>query len=205
MSIKFSDLHDKLNQYVLNLITKKELEQWLKDNIKIKKYLSLVEKYAIIDVFADKFIDAIKNTDDINNNAIYIMYDINCMFDLLFKYVDIVVLSKYRTIENYDLIIKSGFYDYILKGCKNDYEELLSKCDRVTGINELSLFRSFEPIINNQPTVEDYERIRDIINNEIDKDKLQILQAVEAYNNPTMNKIVEGISTEALKGAESKK
>ena len=205
MSIKFSDLHDKLNQYVLNLITKKELEQWLKDNIKIKKYLSLVEKYAIIDVFDDKFIDAIKNADNINNNAIYIMYDINCMFDLLFKYVDIVVLSKYRTIENYDLIVKSGFYDYILKGCKSDYDELLFKCDRVTGINELNLFRSFESIINNQPTAEDYERIRDIINNEIDKDKLQILQAVEAYNNPTMNKIVEGISTEALKGTESKK
>ena len=49
------------------------------------------------------------------------------------------------------------------------------------------------------------ERIRDIVNNEIDKDKLEIIKAVEEYNNPVMEKIAEVVKSDSLKEAVKEK
>ena len=127
------------------------------------------------------------------------------MFVFLFAYTDIVVLSKNRTIENYDLIMKSGFFDYMMQYCKNDYESVIEKCNKVTGIEDVNIIKSFTMAIGSYPSVEEMERIRDIVNNEIDKDKLEIIKAVEEYNNPVMEKIAEVVKSDSLKEAVKEK
>ena len=206
MSISFNDLHDKLLQRVDNLISRDELYDWLDNNLEVKNYLPLTTKYAEIRIFSDKFKDDVdSNIDDKDVDFIYFVYDLNQLFVFLFAYTDIVVLSKNRTIENYDLIMKSGFFDYMMQYCKNDYESVIEKCNKVTGIEDVNIMKSFAMAIGSYPSVEEMERIRDIVNNEIDKDKLEIIKAVEEYNNPVMEKIAEVVKSDSLKEAVKEK
>ena len=206
MDISFNDLHDKLLQRVDNLISRDELYDWLDNNLEVKNYLPLTTKYAEIRIFSDKFKDDVdSNIDDKDVDFIYFVYDLNQLFVFLFAYTDIVVLSKNRTIENYDLIMKSGFFDYMMQYCKNDYESVIEKCDKVTGIEDVNIIKSFAMAIGSYPSVEEMERIRDIVNNEIDKDKLEIIKAVEEYNNPVMEKIAEVVKSDSLKEAVKEK
>lgn len=206
MSISFNDLHDKLLQRVDNLISRNELYDWLDNNLEVKNYLPLTTKYAEIRIFSDKFKDDVdSNIDDKDVDFIYFVYDLNQLFVFLFAYTDIIVLSKNRTIENYDLIMKSGFFDYMMQYCKNDYESVIEKCNKVTGIEDVNIIKSFTMAIGSYPSVEEMERIRDIVNNEIDKDKLEIIKAVEEYNNPVMEKIAEVVKSDSLKEAVKEK
>ena len=206
MSISFNDLHDKLLQRVDNLISRDKLYDWLDNNLEVKNYLPLTTKYAEIRIFSDKFKDDVdSNIDDKDVDFIYFVYDLNQLFVFLFAYTDIVVLSKNRTIENYDLIMKSGFFDYMMQYCKNDYESVIEKCNKVTGIEDVNIIKSFTMAIGSYPSVEEMERIRDIVNNEIDKDKLEIIKAVEEYNNPVMEKIAEVVKSDSLKEAVKEK
>lgn len=194
--MKFTDLHDKMAQCVNGLISKESFYSWLDENIKVKSYLSIVVKYATISIFSEKV------TQEINDylekkeatGYIYMTYDINLVFELLFKYIDMVVISKNRTIENYDLVMQSGLYEYIISKCGKDYEDLVKKCDRASNIDTMGIIRELSNIFVNPPSVEDIEKIKDIINNDIDKEKLQILKAVEEYNNPTLKKILDKAS-----------
>lgn len=205
MNINFNDLHDKLAQKVNGLITKDDLYEWLNENIKISSYLPLIKKYALIRVFSDKFKDSMQdNIENEDDDFIYLMYDINQLFTLLFAYTDMILLSKYKTLDNYDLIMKSGFFDYMMQFCETDYRELISKCDRLTGIDNLYIMKQFIQSIGNQPSVEDVEKIRDIINNEVDKEKLEIIKAVQEYNNPMLKKIIGNISKENIEDVMKK-
>ena len=206
MDISFNDLHNKLLQRVDNLISRDELYDWLDNNLEVKNYLPLTTKYAEIRIFSDKFKDDVdSNIDDKDVDFIYFVYDLNQLFVFLFAYTDIVVLSKNRTIENYDLIMKSGFFDDMMQYCKNDYESVIEKCNKVTGIEDVNIIKSFTMAIGSYPSVEEMERIRDIVNNEIDKDKLEIIKAVEEYNNPVMEKIAEVVKSDSLKEAVKEK
>lgn len=196
--MKFTDLHDKMAQCVNGLVSKDDFYSWLDENIKVKQYLSIANKYAIISMFSDKVNQEINDYLDKNNATgyIYMTYDINMMFELLFKYIDMVVLSKNRTIENYDLVMQSGLYDYIISKCGKDYDDLVKKCDRASNIDTMGIIREISNMFVNPPSVEDIEKIKDIINNDIDKEKLEVLKAIEEYNNPTLKKIVDNISKE---------
>ena len=194
--MKFTDLHDKMAQCVNGLISKEDFYSWLDENIKVKSYLSIATKYAIISMFSDRLNQDISGYLEKKEATgyIYMMYDINIMFELLFKYIEIIVLSKNRTIENYDLVMQSGLYDYIVDKCGNDYKNLVEKCDRASNIETMGIIRELSNIFVNPPSIEDMEKIKDIINNDIDKEKLQVLKAVEEYNNPTLKKILDKAS-----------
>lgn len=194
--MKFTDLHDKMAQCVNGLISKESFYSWLDENIKVKSYLSIATKYAIISMFSDRLNQDISDYLEKKEATgyIYMMYDINIMFELLFKYIEVIVLSKNRTIENYDLVMQSGLYDYIVDKCGSDYKNLVEKCDRASNIETMGIIRELSNIFVNPPSVEDMEKIKDIINNDIDKKKLQILKAVEEYNNPTLKKILDKAS-----------
>lgn len=202
MSLNFTDLHDKMVQRKTKLITKKDFEAWLKENVEVKPYLSIATKYAVISIFSDNMNKQIKDfyeSEYQNFEYIYLTYDINLIFDLLFKYLDMIVLSKYRTAENYDLVMQSGFYDYMMGKCGVDYKNMVEKCDRATGIDNLSVIHELTTIFANPPSVEEIEKIRDIINNDINPEKLEILQAMAEYNNPTMKKIIDKASEESVR------
>lgn len=205
MSVNFNDLHDKMFQSKSGLISKEDFFEWVGKNIEINTYIPITKKYALIRIFSDKFSDMVNNDlENEDNDYIFLIYDINQVFVLLFAYTDMIILSQNRTIDNYDLIMESGLFDYIMKFCEKDYKLLIEKCDKVTGINDLNILKQFVSSIGNQPTVEDMKKIRDIINNEIDSDKLEIIKAVQEYNNPALKKIVDITSNKVMRDIISK-
>lgn len=188
LNIKFESLLDKLKERVNGDISKEELYDWLDENIVVANYIPLAKKYAIISVFNDNFA---KQSDLSSKDTLYMVYDMLQMFAVLFAYTSIVVLSRYRTVDNYDLVMKSGFFDYMMKYCEDDYEEFIHKFDRVCGIDDVNIMEQFIGAVNNYPTLEEIEKMRDIINNDIDKDKMEVLRAVEEYNNPVLKEVMK--------------
>lgn len=193
MSINFNDLHDKMIQKINGLVSKEDFYQWLDENIEVETYIPITKKYALINVFSNRFNTEIYSDDGEISEIFNLIYDLESMFVFLFGYTDVFVRPKDRTVDNYDLIIKSGFFDYIMSFCKNDYLDLQKKCDRVCSIDNLILLNGLIKSLS-QPSVEDMEKIKNIINNEIDKDKLDVLKAIEEYNNPFLKKVIDSVS-----------
>ena len=200
MSINFNDLHDKMFQVTSGLISKESFFEWLDENIDIDVYIPVATKYAIASVFSKEIFSDMSGTDIAEDiDYIFLKYETERLFNSLFSYIKIKVSKNNKTFDNYDLVFKSGLYDYVMKFCESDYKRFLDIFDRVSGINTLTIMNQFVTFIGKQPNVEDMERIRDIINNEIDTDKMEILKAVQEYNSPVMKQVIQGLSTESLK------
>lgn len=200
MGINFNDLHDKMFQVTSGLVSRESFFEWLDENIDIDVYIPVATKYAIASVFCKEIFSGMNGMDIAEDiDYIFLKYETERLFNSLFSYIKIKVSKSNKTFENYDLIFKSGLYDYVMKFCENDYKRFLDIFDRVSGINTLTIMNQFVTFIGKQPSVEDMERIRDIINNEIDTDKMEILKAVQEYNSPVIKQVVQGLSTESLK------
>lgn len=200
MAIRFTDLHDKIGQSTMGLITKEQLFKWCDENLEIKSYISISDKYALVKIFSQHFKEDVEeylNKEDMN--YVYMMYDLGLIFDIMFEYIDVQVLYKNRTVENYDFIMVSGFYDYVMSKCGRDYTVFSEMCGRMIGIDNLALILELNSIFAQEPDVESYERIKDIINNEVDQSKLQTLLEIERMNNKDMAKVVDGIKLDVLK------
>lgn len=200
MGINFNDLHDKMFQVTSGLISKESFFEWLDENIDIDVYIPVATKYAIASVFSKEIFSGMSGMDIAEDiDYIFLKYETERLFNSLFSYIKIKVSKSNKTFDNYDLVFKSGLYDYIMKFCESDYKRFLDIFDRVSGINTLTIMNQFVTFIGKQPNVEDMERIRDIINDEIDTNKMEILKAVQEYNSPVMKQVVQGLSTESLK------
>lgn len=201
MSVIFSDLHDKMLQVVTGMLSKEKFYSWLNESVEIKEYIPITFKYAIISSISQKLRDdlnKIVNEDLSGMDLLYITYDLNIFFDILFSYLDMIVLKKYRTTENYDMTIKSGLYDYIIQKCSEDFKDFVKKCDRVTGIDSFRILVEISSVFTKTPTVEEFEKIQDIINNGIDKEKLQIMKVLEEFNNPILSRVIDKSYKDAI-------
>jgi len=199
--VHFTDLHDKMVQVTTGLITKTGFKEWLNATIDVKPYLSIVSKYAIINVFASTFKNKAFNQGDnkkIDLDLVYLEYDISMVFDLMFYYTNIIALPSDKTTKNYDLVKQSGLYNFINSKCNDDYSETLEKCDRLTGIHNVSMMNEILNALGTYPSTEDIETMKNTIN-EIDGTKLSLLKEIEVYNNPTLKKLVDIVNEEATK------
>ena len=173
----FNDLKTVVDTYNRNEMTKEEYEKFLKDNIIVNKYIPIAKKYAMISSFCSEFNKVVFDVDKSNQTEIE-------LYSLLFGYTNIIIASDERNITNYDLIMSSGLYDYIYIKCKNDYDNIIEKCNRLNGIDNLWILSKLNDIFCNPMNVENIEKIKDIINNEVDKDKLKFINSIVEFNNP---------------------
>ena len=199
MSINFNDLHDKMYQRKTNLISKQDFYEWLDSNIEIKKYIPVTKKYAIASISSRKVFSKMEGLDiSTDLDFIFLQYELEKLFTVITSYTGLKIDSKSHSPENYDLIYESGFYEYLSDNTGKDLNTFEDVCDRVSGVNTLSIMQQFVTFIGKQPSVEDMEKIKDIINNDIDKDKLQILQTVQEYNNPMMKSVIDSVKKEEI-------
>lgn len=197
----FNDLKDKMTQVSLSLITIEDFYGWLDENISVKKYIPIVNKYAIVRMFSNNFVEDLNNEiikEEVSMDYIYLTYDINLMFSILFEYIDVFVFGKDRTTSNYDLVVNSGLYSYIIKKCEEDYKKFEDICKLMSGVNDVNIMNMFTSLINSNLDNSKLEEAKDIVNN-IDKEKLEILKVVEQYNNPVIKKAIDNISKESMK------
>lgn len=195
--VNFTDVHDKLVQKNNHMITASEFNAWVKENLIIEKYMPISKKFAIISILRNKLQTTCLTFDNgkgsFEEDYVNMEYEERLIFDILFSYTNIVTLDKYKTTDNYDLIMTSGFYNYLIKICGKDYDLFVSECNKVINIGNTFFMKQFIEVLSKIPNVDDTKEIKNIIDS-IDKDKIKILENVEAYNNPQLHTIVDSIN-----------
>lgn len=198
MSIKFTDLHDKMTQLSTSLITKEKFLAWCEENVEIKKYIPIAKKYIIAELFSKKVQEYIENSSGLDNldaQLLYIQYDIGLLFDVLFCYADISVDVKHRTDANYDLVFESGFYDFMKEKCGEDYRRTEKICEKVSGINDFNVVSMIVGTLDANVTPEKMKEMTDVINS-LDKNNLELLQNI-GTTNPIFEKAIKKMEEEA--------
>lgn len=206
--VNFTDVHDKLTLYKLGLIKKEDVEAWLNDVLEVRDYMSVTEKYAVINIFRQNFEVDFLTFDNgyktLEKEFISMQFTIRLFFDLMLRYTNIFVLDKYKTDTNYDLVVSTGFYDMLFNLCKDDYLLLETYCKEAIDLSNNSLYKLLESLVMSAPTVEDAEKVKDMLN-DIDKDKLEILEAVQKYNNAYLDDMIKNEGREIIENEKKEK
>lgn len=191
--ILFEDILKILKQKYFNEINDKDFNNYLKNNIIISNYIPISTKYTYIELLKEKLFDESKAFDSKKDlydlEYICMEYEIDLVFDILFKYTNIIIADYEKDTENYDLVMSTGLYDFIIACCEKDYKRFIDECDKIININDILTFNSFKDIFNNIPNENEAKNIVEAINN-IDTDKLELLKEIQKYNNSTLKKVI---------------
>lgn len=201
--MNFNDLIDKLTQRKLNLITAQDLVQWLSDNVKVTPYISLSKKYSIASMIKNSYRQLVSNEDmdDFSLEYINLQYDMISAFYILFAYIDMVVPMDKMTIENYDLIMSSGFSNYIMCYAGDDYKDFVAKCEKLTGIRDLEILHEFMTQIAERFDISNIQEIRKELN-KIDMRKLGLIESVARFNDPLTAEVADTLKVAAREKAK---
>ena len=194
----FRDIKLILEQYVKGEVGVDKLIELVK-GLDVKFYLPIIQKYAQINVFNKRLTELISDADRSTNEdvqAYYITYDVENMFVILNAYAGIISANEERSAENYDLVMSSGFYDMIIDQCKNDVAEFERLSRRICGIENIWILNELHDIFCSNGNLQNVEKIADIINNGLDKDVLDKLNAVQLLTSPTLNALVNSLQKE---------
>lgn len=206
MDLTFKDLCGKMKQRVNNDITQEDFFEYLDNNISINKYIPISKKYAIAEIVSKKYEASLILQSEIENfdSFIYMQYDIYKTLYSIFAYTSIIINKEFYNQESYDLCYRSGLIQYIKKESNNDLDSLFEKCDCVSGINNIFIIKKLNEILSVN-TVEDWEKIEDIINNGIDENKLKFFNEITAYNDPHMHELFDRIKENSIKRIKGEK
>jgi hypothetical protein len=214
--ITFADLNDKMIQTSTGLLSKTDLYRWLDENIEVKNYIPISKKYSILQMFLIDFTyDFLSDFFSGNNSGgvefLYMNYELYSTFTLLMAYIDVELKDKNVTPDNYDLIKQTGTFDYIVEHCKSDYNDFKSQCDRVVGINDMSIIAKLNEAFEKNPSVNEFtdvmEKFDNIMKKKSVRENLKFINNINMFNNPLLSEAVEEIQKESvqeIKGASSK-
>lgn len=198
--MKFVDIKEVLKTKVDGNMTKKDFTAYLKENVKVNKYISLAQKHLIINdmkKIINKEINEIK-IEEID--FIHLLYDVSVVFKILFSYTNIEYEKFESSIAHYDMIMESGLYDYIISQCEDDFKRFEDIACRATGISTITLVKNMEVLFGKEPDVKEYEKIKALID-DIDPEKLKILDSIGKQNDPVMTSFLNAFKTEQMKDA----
>ena len=203
MSMNFNDLLDKLTQRKLNLITGQDLIQWLSENVKVTPYISLSKKYGIASLIKKQYRELVsaEDMDDFSLEYVNLQYDIISTFYILLAYVDIVAPTDKMTIENYDLLMSTGFSNYVMCYAGDDYKDFVAKCEKLTGIRDLEILNEFITEIGKRLDITNIQDIRKELN-KMDMRKLGLIESVARLNDPLTTEVADTLKVAAREKAK---
>lgn len=192
----------------------KLIESLRKDKIDISdfkdiifnSYVPLADKFAVIKNLGydiNKELSGLVKDENFGYDFIFFTYEIEKFFSLFEKYTYIRVVKSNRTVENYDIIMSTGFFDIMLKHCKDDYNDFSKMCDRVVGIDNLSITREFVNALTAENVAKNIKSIKKAFDG-ISKDKLETLKEIHEYNNPLYKEIFDSTVNAAREEAKKK-
>lgn len=201
--------YEEFREHMLN-DKPKDFGKYISENVIVENYIPLGKKAAYVDIFAKNFSFVIENmvSDRYSTIAdILLEYELRKVCDIMFRYTNIDFDIKYQNNMEYDLIMQSGFYFYVMTIAKEDYKMLCEYLDIAVGIKDMSIMEQFNKYIN-IPSTADIDAMVEKINN-IDNDKLNKLSHIIDMNDPLTKSVTDVIKTsayhEAIKGVEGEK
>ena len=191
---------------LIESLTKEKINTEDFKDIVFNSYVPLADKFATIRNIGydlNKEVSGLIHDENFGYDYVFMNYEINKFFSLFEKYTYMVVTKNNRTIENYDILMSTGFFDIMLKYCENDYEDFSKLCDRVVGIDNLSITREFVSALTTENITKNLRSIKRSIDG-ISKDKLQILKEIHEYNNPLYKEVFDNTINSAREEAKQK-
>lgn len=195
--------YKELRKNMLNM-DKKDFTKYLEDNLIIKRYLPIGQKNVIIDVCSHEATNIIESRleDGYSNlTDIYIDIEMIKIFDFMFRYINVDFDVTYRSYSEYDLIMQSGFYNYVMFYIEKDYNYICKIFDKVMGLDQLSLFE----LLNNKLKTPNEESINELIST-LDKIKNTDLTKFEhllELNDPLNAKVTNIIRNNVYNGVKN--
>ena len=205
--ITFEKLRDMMMFVEDGSLSKSEFWKWLSENLEIKNYLNLIEKYSIIKLFAIDFQykymnKVISGEDDIGVEYFYMQYDMYSFFELFFPYIGIEVENCFKNTENYDLIFNSGLYEYVMSRCKDDYYSLKEKCDMVIGIKDLSVISKLGEFVEKNINISEFNKsmvkFDSIMKKKNVRENLKFINSINMFNDPNLLKVIDLVKEDWL-------
>lgn len=191
---------------LIESLTKEKINTEDFKDIVFNSYVPLADKFATIRNIGydlNKEVSGLIHDENFGYDYVFMNYEINKFFSLFEKYTYMVVTKNNRTIENYDILMSTGFFDIMLKYCEKDYEDFSKLCDRVIGIDNLSITREFVSALTTENITKNLRSIKRSIDG-ISKDKLQILKEIHEYNNPLYKEVFDNAMNSAREEAKQK-
>lgn len=175
-------------------------------DIIVRNYIPFAEKFSTIKRLSDNINESINelvNNENFGYDYIFMKYEINKYFILFSKYTNIIIKNEDMTLNNYDILMSSGVFDYVNSICEKDYKDFSNLCDRVTGIDNLSITRQLSNLLTTDVVSKNLRSIKRSIDG-ISKDKLNILKNIHEFNNPLYKEIFDNAINSAKKEAKDK-
>lgn len=191
---------------LLEKLPNKVTDKWIKENLKIEKYIPIVDKYATAKILSKVILDLAENinyNDSLETNYIYIKYDIYTTLTIFCKYINIDIEDVDKTSANYDIIFSSGLFDGIMKYCQTDYNRSKEIVDRIVGIEDISIYRELGRIMNSDAYFERLKKSQKILNG-ISFKKYETLEKISEINNPLVAQIADMARNASLEEAKKK-
>lgn len=191
-NITYVDLLNEIEKYNKNEVTKVDFEKWCDENIKILTYIPIEYKFKILKFIKEDFLNKYINIDETfikkDYENIAMEYEIYTRLTILFYYIDISLPSTYINSKTYDIIYNSYFFDYIMSKCSKDYNAFLIQCDKVVNLSLQITIDIIGGILSNNN--KNFNESVTMLEN-LDTNKLEILKAVNIYNNPALSKLTK--------------
>lgn len=191
---------------LINIMPNKVTKKWVKDNLDIKNYIPILDKYSEAKIISKVVLDYASDVDYKDNfetNFIYLKYDIFSTLTIFFKYISVEITDIEKTSANYDLIVSNGLYDSVLEYCSSDFSRFKTIVDRIVGIEDLSIYREISRVLNSDAYFERLEKSKKILNG-VNLKKYEILRDINNFNNPLTKQVVDILKTSSVKDALSK-
>lgn len=191
---------------LLEKLPNKVTDKWVKENLKIEKYLPVVDKYATAKILSKIILDLAENVnynDSLETNYIYIKYDIYTTLTIFCKYINVNIEDIDKTSTNYDKVFSSGLFDCVMKYCQIDYDRSKEVVDRIVGIEDISIYRELGRIMNSDAYFERLKKSQKILNG-ISLKKYETLEKINEINNPLVIQIADMVRSASLEEAKKK-
>ena len=179
-----------------------DFSEYLKKNIQVQSYIPLGKKTAYIDIFARNFTLVLENllNDGMSTMADVLMeYELRKVCDIMFRYTNIDFDILYQNNMEYDLIMQSGLYTYVISIAGKDYNILCDYLDTAVGIRDLSIISQMNATIK----FPDFEKVNETIDKlkYLDDDKLDKLYHIIDMNDPLTKEVANVVKFTAIREA----
>lgn len=181
-------LVEKCKMFNSGLISANDLKEYFEHNVKIKKYIRLMDKHAIV-------LNVISHLNVVEGGALdgaelaieksFVMF-----YDVLLKYTDLEIADEYRNFDYYDIFLEAGIDSFIKEICNNDYLRIIELINTSKDYNNLTFLSKLFENMDSDKLYSSLEKIDELIKNE---DNMSKIIEIMKFNNPDFGNVLYNI------------
>lgn len=182
-------------------IDKESFYIWIDENIDFNNYIDVSLKKSYIDIFYTSY--TFENNDFTDLAFAFELYS---KLVLMLTYTNVDFDLERVTDKEYDILMKSGFCDYVIKKIGDDYKIWIAMFERTVNMRNAFILDSFNTVVAEDVIASNTKMVKEAFEN-IGEDKLKYVMEIMESNDPALKKLKDTIydaSKEIIQEKESK-